>query len=262
VQTRVDVLRAPLSFELNQGQTDAAVKFLSRGDGYALFLTSKEAVFKLRRAGAATPSRDLLNPSAMANPDNQPSVLRMELLGASEAAQVSGADPLGGTVNYFIGNDQAKWRTGVQTYREVRYHSIYPGVDAVFYGNQRELEYDFTVAPGADPAQIALQFSGAKPKLNRGGDLILSLDGQEVILHKPVLYQGSGNTRKTIEGTYAVAANQVHFNVGSYDHSQPLVIDPVLTYLTYLGGSALDNIGSVAGVFPYGGSNPTQALGI
>jgi hypothetical protein len=216
----------PLSFEANQGQTDNSVKFLSRGDGYALFLTAKEAVFKLRKG---------------ADVKGQPSILRMELLGANEAAQVSGADQLTGTVNYFIGKDPTKWHSGVPTYGKVNYRGIYPGVDAVFYGNQRQLEYDFTVAPGADASRIAMTFTGARPKLDRGGNVLMSLGGETVTLHKPVLYQGEGANKKGIDGSYVVAHNRVHLRIGPYDHSQPLVIDPVISYLTYLGGSTGTN---------------------
>src|ERR1019366_2975975 len=134
-KARLKMAQVPLSFEANQGQTDGVVKFFSRGDGYALFLTQTEAVFKLHK---------------VASPDKSPSVVRMKLLGADGTAKISGADQHSGTANYFVGNDPHKWRTGVATYGIVTYKGIYPGVDAVFYGNQRELEYDLTVAPGVD----------------------------------------------------------------------------------------------------------------
>jgi hypothetical protein len=120
---------------------------------------------------------------------------------------------------------------------EVRYREIYPGVDAVFYGNQRQLEYDFTVAPGADPGRIAMAFSGTRPKLDRDGNVVLSLAGEKVMLHKPELFQGNGSNRKPIDGSYVVAGHRVRLRIASYDHSQTLVIDPVISYLTYLGGS-------------------------
>ena len=237
----------PLSFEANQGQTDRVVKFLSRGDGYALFLTPSEAVFKLRKAAAA---------------DKAPSVLRMKLVGADGRAKISGTERQSGIANYFVGNDPKKWRTGVSTYGRVSYRGIYPGVDAVFYGNQRELEYDLTVAPGANPRQIVLEFSGARPKLNRDGDLVLTLDGERILLHKPVIYQGAGAGKRAVDGSYALAGNRVNFQIGRYDRSQPLVIDPVLSYLTYLGGTNADNIGSSTGYYPSGETNPTQGLAI
>ena len=227
---KANLLSVPLNFEPNQGQTDSSVKFLARGDGYAMFLTSKEAVFKLRTGSTE---------------QGEPSVLRMELLGANGAAQISGTEKLSSTVNYFIGNDPKKWHSGVPIYSRVNYRGIYPGVDAVFYGNQRELEYDFTVAPGADVKQIALAFTGAQPKLDGDGNVVLALNGDNVVLHKPVIYQGEGAARKAVDGSFAVAGNRVEFRIGTYDQSQPLVIDPVISYLTYLGG-ATGNNGNVA----------------
>ena len=239
-------LRAvPLSFEANQGQTDSQVKFLSRGDGYSLFLTSHEAVFKLRTpAGAKVP----------------PSVFRMELRGANRGAQVTGADKLAGVANYYAGNDPKKWRSGITTYRKVKYQGIYPGIDAVFYGNQRQLEYDFVVAPGADPEQISLGLTGAKPSLDADGNLVLKLADGDLALKKPVVYQNVAGEKKTVEASYTIAGNKVRFHLGKYDHNQTLVIDPVFTYLTYLGGSSVDYIGGITGVGQT--TSPTHALAI
>ncbi len=165
--------KIPLSFEANQGQTDSQVKFLSHGDGYSLFLTSNAAIFS----------------SSAASKGATPAVVSMELLGARRDAQVSGAEQLPGVANYFIGNDPKKWHTGVLTFGQVKYQGIYPGVDAVFYGNQRQLEYDFVVAPGADPNQISLGLTGAKPSLDADGNVVLKLDDGNLVLKKPVVYQ-------------------------------------------------------------------------
>jgi uncharacterized protein (TIGR03437 family) len=244
---RLKMAQVPLSFEANQGQTDSVVKFFSRGDGYALFLTPTEAVFKLHQAASAA---------------KQPSVVRMKLVGADGTARIWGADQHSGTANYFVGNDPHQWRTGVATYGRVHYQGLYPGVDAVFYGNQRELEYDLTVAPGVDPRLIALEFSGARPKINRDGDLVLKLNGDRILLHKPVVYQGTGAGKRPVDGSYTLAGNRVTFQIGRYDRSQPLVIDPVLSYLTYLGGTNADNIGYTTGYYPSGETNPTQGLAV
>ena len=163
--------KIPLSFEANQGQTDSQVKFLSHGDGYSLFLTPNAAIFILGRDKGATPA-----------------VVSMELLGARRDAQVSGAEQLPGVANYFIGNDPKTWHTGVLTFGQVKYQGIYPGVDAVFYGNQRQLEYDFVVAPGADPNQISLGLTGAKPSLDADGNVVLKLDDGNLALKKPVVF--------------------------------------------------------------------------
>src|ERR1039457_6817284 len=239
------LLGVPLSFEANQGQTDSQVKFLSRGDGYSLFLTSHEAVFTLRPpAGANTP----------------PPVVRMELRGANRGAQVTGADKLAGVANYYVGNDPKKWRSGITTYGKVKYQGIYPGIDAVFYGNQRQLEYDFVVAPGADPKQISLGLTGARPSLDDDGNVVLKLADGDLALKKPVVYQNAAGDKKIVEASYTIDGNKVRFRLGKYDHSQTLVIDPVFTYLTYLGGSSVDYIGSITGVGQT--TSPTHALTI
>jgi hypothetical protein len=222
------LLAVPLSFEANQGQTDSQVKFLSRGDGYSLFLTSHGVVFTLRTpAGVKAP----------------PSVFRMELLGAERNAQVSGADKLPGVANYFIGNDPKKWRSGISAYGKVKYRGIYPGVDAVFYGNQRQLEYDFVVAPGANPKQISLGLTGVTPSLDMEGNVLLRLADGDLTLKKAIVYQNIDGGKKFVDARYTIAGDKVRFQLGKYDHSQTLVIDPVFTYLTYLGGSGPDQIG-------------------
>jgi len=234
-----------LSFEANQGQTDSQVKFLTRGDGYSLFLTSHEAVFTLRPpAGAKAP----------------PAVFRMELRGANRAVRVTGADKLTGVANYYIGNDPKKWRSGITTCGKVKYQGIYPGVDAVFYGNQRQLEYDFVVAPGADPRQISLGLTGAKPSLDAVGNVVLKLTDGDLALKKPVVNQNIAGEKKPVDAGYIIAGNRVSFHLGKYDHNQTLVIDPVFTYLTYLGGSSVDYIGGITGVNQT--TRPTHALAI
>ncbi len=235
------VLSLPLSFEVNQGQTDRAVKFLSRGNGYALFLTRDSAVFKLR------PVRE----------NSPPEVVRMKLAGTNSRAKISGARTLPGTVNYFMGNDPSRWTKGASTFARVNYQQTYQGIDLVYYGTQRQLEYDFIVSPGADPKQIALEFSGAKPTLGPGGDLVLTLDGSPLTFRKPVVYQTIDGTQETIAGNYKLSGDRVQFALGKYDHNHALVIDPVLSYLTYLGGSNTDEIGNTT-YSPSG--NPTQGM--
>jgi uncharacterized protein (TIGR03437 family) len=239
------LLGAPLSFEANQGQTESQVKFLSRGDGYSLFLTSHEAVFRLRPlAGATAP----------------PAVVRMELRGANRGARITGADKLAGVANYYVGNDPKKWRSGIATYGKVKYQAIYQGIDAVFYGNQRQLEYDFVVAPGADPGQISLGLTGADPSLDAGGNVVLKLADGDLALKKPVVYQNVAGEKKFIGARYTIAGNKVRFHLGKYDHNQTLVIDPIFTYLTYLGGSSVDRIGGITGVGQI--FSPNQALAV
>jgi hypothetical protein len=293
--------RLPLSFEANQGQTDARVKFLSRGAGYVLFLTGSEAVLALKKpeAGSQKPRERSQEPGArsqrpgedhrvavrsalpvaghlhgMSSPgqaakDNGPrtkdAVLTMRLVGANPKAPVSGTDELPGKSNYFIGSDPKKWRTNVPTYAKVKSEDVYPGVDLVYYGNQGQLEYDFVVAPGADPRAIrlALDSSGSrqkavggrpsetrrpdpKPRLDANGDLIVRIDSGQVRFRKPAVYQPSRTpnpeSRTPIEGHYKlIRQNRVTFELGSYDRNRPLVIDPTVNYSTYLGGSSYDS---------------------
>jgi Bacterial Ig-like domain (group 3)/Beta-propeller repeat len=217
--------RLPLSFETNEGQTDRRVKFLSRGAGRTLFLTSTEVV--LTSGGK--------------------SVARMKLLGANRDAQVTGLERLPGNVNYFLGKDPANWHTGIPTFSKVRYNHIYPGVDLVYYGNQRELEYDFVIAPEVDPAQISLAMeSTAKLWIDPNGDAILHCAAGDIRLLKPHLYQRIGGHQADVSGRYRLQGHELKFVVGRYDHHQPLVIDPVLVYSTYVGGSGGDSPTGVA----------------
>jgi hypothetical protein len=247
-----------LSFEANRGQADKAVKFLSNGIGYSLFLTDSSAVLALTKpdASSAKPGKTAGKglKAASAHPARKTDVVRMDLAGASRAMQVIGSDPLPGTANYFIGNDPAQWHSGVPTFAKVRYAGVYPGIDLVYYGNQRQLEYDFIVAPGASPKPIRLEFAGAKKlDLTADGDLTVSAVNGEIAFHKPVIYQLiKDGLRQPVDGQFALLTkNTIGFTLGRYDHSKPLVIDPVLSYSTYLGdvatasGIAADSSGNV-----------------
>jgi uncharacterized repeat protein (TIGR01451 family) len=155
---------------------------------------------------------------------------------------MSGLEELPGKVNYFIGNDPHQWRTNVATYAKVKYENVYPGVDLVYYGDGRQLEYDFVVAPGSDPTAIALVFEGAgKLEVDAQGDLVLAVNGGELRLRRPLAYQEVGGARKPVAANYVLESkNHVGVQVAAYDRTQPLIIDPVLVYSTYLGGSGAD----------------------
>jgi len=224
----------PLIFEPNQGQADASVKFLSRGAGYSLFLDANGAVLGLRTARSS---------SAVASER----LLRMKLVGANAAVAASGTDPLPGKSNYFIGNDPRQWHRDIPQFAGVRYENVYRGIDLVFYGNQGHLEYDFRIAPGADAAQAELQFDVETKLELSGGDLILT--GEEeggVRLHAPQIYQTDGDRRKPVAGRFVLRAdNRVGFEIAAYDHNRELVIDPLLDFSTYFGGS-LNGSGTVS----------------
>jgi len=241
--------KLPLRFEENQGQSAREVRYVSHGSGYELFLTPQEAVLALRanRPLDLSPLHRTASIRALrkARRASQVTAIRMRLEGANPEPQIAGTDPLPTKVNYFIGNDPKKWRTDVPSYARVKYTGVYPGVDLVFYGNQRRLEYDFVIAPGADPKAIALKVDGArKMRVNPHGDLVLGVSGGEVELRKPVVYQNVRGERREIAGRYVFTGDhRVTFAVGSYDLSEPLILDPVLNYSTYLGGSS-DDLGS------------------
>ncbi len=233
--------KLPLSFETNQGQTDSRVKFLSRGSGYTLFLTSTEAVLALRPP-RAKPSAADHGAATRPEPPAQRDVLRIRLVGANPAPQMTGLDALPGKSNYFIGKDPQKWMRNVPHYTKVNYEEVYPDIDLVFYGNQRRLEYDFVVAPSADPGAITLGFEGAdRLEIDPQGDLVVHMAGGEVRFQKPVVYQELDGARQIVPGHYALNGDdRVGFQIAAYDAGKALIIDPVLAYSTYLGGSKTD----------------------
>ena len=221
----------PLSFEANQGQTDARVQFLSRGNGYNLFLTRDEAVLSLAQEAKAMRS----------------SVVRMRLVGANRSAAVDGLDELPGKSAYFVGRDPGRWRSEIPNYARVQYREVFPGVDLVYYGHQGRLEYDFVLAPGADPSRIRIAFEGAQKLRLENGDVVVKIAGGDVRLHRPVLYQRYGEEKKAVDGRFVLASNrEVSFAVGAYDKREALVIDPSLVYSTYLGGKNLEKALGVA----------------
>jgi len=247
--------KLPLSFEANTGQADKGVKFLRRGSGYGLYLTGGEAVLTLRKtvfAAARPGSQRKLRPIQKSARSD---VVRMHLAGASGKVEPMGEEQLPGTANYFIGNDPAKWRARIPTYAKVRYAGIYPGIDLVYYGNQRQLEFDFALAPNADPGSIRLRFGQAnRLHLGANGDLVVATACGVLAFHKPLVYQMADGQRHPVAGDFALLGKHtVGFRLGSYDRAQALVIDPALAYSTLLGGSGgeignsitVDSAGSV-----------------
>ena len=258
-QLSVSHAELPLSFEPNMGQTEGQVKFLSRGNGYELFLTADQAVLLLKKSGA---TREIRNPklsiltqnfplATQTQPEDQ-AVVAMRLVGASRGAAVTGLAELPGASNYFIGNNPSNWHTNVPNYAKVQYKNIYPGIDLVYYGNQSQLEYDFVIAPGVDPHRINLAFAAQvqaqskrhRPTIDENGDLVINVDGREVRFRKPFVYQPAQEpgAKTPVEAKYLLRANnRIGFEVGQYDRSKQLVIDPVLAYSTYIGGNDYDS---------------------
>src|SRR3990172_5536781 len=234
----------PLTFESNQGQAGGGVAFLARGPGYGLFLAPAEVVLSLAEGAMHAPSQ----PNRSTPPASKAAtIVRMVLLDADSQPQLHGETPLSSRSHYLIGNNPEKWHTNVRQFAKVRYHNIYPGIDQVYYGNQHQLEYDFVVAPGANPQQIKLLFNGVDTlRLDAQGNLILHTASGDLVQHKPVIYQTIAGKHITRAGHYVLAENQVGFQVASYDKSQPLVIDPVLSYSTFVGGGGADSAYAIA----------------
>jgi hypothetical protein len=231
----------PLAFEPNVGQTDARVRFLARGGGMTAFFADTETVMVLTR------SRRANKPDGPGHQDSRPgeieqAVVRMKLTGASQRRRPIGLERLPGISNYFLGNDPAKWRTDVPRYARVQYGDVYPGIDLVWYGNRERLEYDFVVAPGADPKQIRVAYEGAESlRVEANGDLVLRTRLGEVRQQKPHVYQESGGNPVEVATRYAIMArNRVGFELAGYDRNRELCIDPVvLVYSTYLAGGSV-----------------------
>ena len=241
--------KLPMTFEANQGQTASDVKFLSRGPGYVVFLTAGEMVFSARASLLTPPKDSPSNSQVSASQKPSNTVIQLAMVGANPNPVVAGEQLQTGKANYFIGSDKSKWQKNVATYAKVRYKDIYPGIDLVYYGNPSQMEYDFEIAPGANPKQIQFEVKGADSVSVDGssGDLVLQTKQGALHMKSPVLYQTVNQMKLPIAGGYSMkSATRVAFSLIGYDKSKPLVIDPVLLYSTYLGGLASDE---AVGVF-------------
>jgi hypothetical protein len=223
---------APRYFELNRGQTDARVRFLSRRGSSALFLTADGAILAFSPKSSDT-----------AKPPAKRPVLRLTWTHLSAHHSIAGIGKLPYRTNYFIGSDQAKWLTGIPSYSKVVYRGLYPGVDLLFYYSKRDqLEYDLELSPGASAKNISLNVDGCdRLRIAASGDLNIETAGKKIVLHRPLAYQPDRNNRRLVEARFVLTgSNHIGFAIGAYDRSRPLVIDPQLTYSSYLGGSAND----------------------
>ncbi|HEY8187072.1 MAG TPA: SBBP repeat-containing protein, partial [Pyrinomonadaceae bacterium] len=212
-------INVPFIFEPNVGQTDPRVRYLAHIAGADFYFTPDEAVFRFVKG-------------------KKGHTLRLAFVGAQPAPQIEGAQPSSGKVNYLIGNDKKNWRTDLPTFGEVVYRDLWPGIDLAFRGEVGALKYEFRVAPGADPGNIRLAYQGADHlSLGRDGELIVNTSLGVLRDSQPVSYQEHLLTRIPVSSRYALANDNYGFEVGAYDHSKPLIIDPGLDYSTYLGGS-------------------------
>jgi hypothetical protein len=231
--------KLPVTFEKNEGQTDLRVKFLARGNGYTLFLTDREAVLRLRAPdGNAPENKGLANARTSKSETSEDSVVRLSLAASNPSTQVEGLAMLTGRSNYLIGNNPARWQRSVPLYGRVKYRDVYPGIDAVYYGNQTQLETDYIVAAGSDPNRIALRVNGGTNlRLNAQGDLVIANATGDLMLHRPDVYQEIDGRRHEIAANYVLRNPRVvGIQIAGYDSTKPLVVDPVVVYSTYLGG--------------------------
>jgi Bacterial Ig-like domain (group 3)/Beta-propeller repeat len=226
----------PLNFERNLGQAPGEVQFLAHGPRYSIELTEQGAVLAFGGETSAAVK-----------------AIRLRVQGAAHTLRATAEEPMAGRVNYYIGNDPSKWRTNIATYNKVRYSNVYPGIDLVYYGTEGKLEYDFAISPGSDARKITLNFQGARRlRVDSHGDLKIETPEREIAFQSPVAYQiNDAGRRSPVSARYRVNGTAVRFEVADYDHSKPLIIDPVLSYFSYLGGSGFD----VAGIAPPSGSS-------
>ena len=242
----------PISFELNRGQTDKQVEYLFRGNGYTLFLTPSEAVFSFQSKSSIPSGISGITQDTVSATQNSTSaaVFSMQFVNSQPAKNIEGINEIPGKRHYFIGDDAAHWHTNIPAFAKVRYREIYPGIDLEYYGKESRLEYDFIVAPNVDPSVIRIAFEGAGDiNLNQNGDLVIKTGAGELIQHAPFIYQDIGGVRREVAGHYVLLSDehngqhntpQVVFHIASYDSERTLVIDPGLTYSTYLGGGGAD----------------------
>ncbi len=256
--------RLPLSFEANYGQVsnNSESSFISRGNGYTLFLSPIKATLALRKAKKNSLDLDNLQQPDLLTGNKLYSItdrfrtrdenlstetLQMEFLGANSQATTVGLEELPGKVNYFIGNEESKWRIDVPTFAKVKYEDIYPNIDLVYYGNQRQLEYDLIARPGANLNNIAINFNNHSDintniNIEDNGDLVIRFGDREIRKHKPIIYQEINGIKQQIKGNYILRdKNEIGFEVSNYDINKSLIIDPILTYSSYLGGLGDDD---------------------
>lgn len=235
----------PAAFEMNRGQADASVQVIGRSPGATLFVKANEATIVVSsHARAEARTRGHRAPHESTSSGTVTSAVRMAILGANPGAQLLASDPLAIHTNYVNGTDMTQWLSDVPSFATVKYERVYPGIDLVYHARDGQLEYDFVVAPGADPHAIELRFDGPTAvDIDAHGDLVLRTAAGDIHKRRPVMYQESADgDRRPVEGGYAMSADgRVAFDVGSYDAALPLVIDPVIAYSTFLGGTGDDD---------------------
>lgn len=228
----------PLYFEINRGQAAASVRFLSHVGAYSVVFRDHEADLLLPGNALQSSGVPVRKGQSRSTSMRAIDILRMLLVGGDSGSAPTGEARLPGTVNYFLGNNSTKWHRNIETFEKIRYLNALPGVNLLYYGDQRHLEMDFELAAGVDARTVQLQFKGARRlKLDQDGNLIVVAADGSVTFHKPVIYQTiAGTNRTAVNGGFQLLSKDtISFQVGNYDHAKPLIIDPVLSYSTYVG---------------------------
>ncbi|KJU86218.1 PKD domain containing protein [Candidatus Magnetobacterium bavaricum] len=258
--------KLPVRFEQNDGQTHQGYNYVARGQGYTMFLKPDGIVMALIPSVEKTAHHNINHKDTKLAKKHKVDVVNIKFAGtgASRRVKEPGAswsvkenvklpeltalDELEGKSNYLIGNSEEKWLSNVTAYKRIKYTGLYPGIDLVLYGNQKEIEYDFIVQPMADLRKIALKINGAMSiKINNNGDIALKTHGGEILMRKPKIYQEIDGMQKPVNGTYVIKNKHlISFKVDDYNKKLPLIIDPVMQYSTYLGGSSGDQALAIA----------------
>ena len=220
---RAQLAKLPLAFVPNVGQAGADVRYVSLGPGPRLELTDTEVRLK--------------GPAARRGSN----VVSLRLAGGARPSRVESQDELPGKVHHFDSNDPQQWRRDIPTFRRVTYRDVYPATDLVFHGSQGAVEFDFVLRPGASPGAIGIDVRGADAVTLDGEDVVIRTGGDTLRMHAPVVYQDSATGRKLVDGRFSIRGSRIGFEIGAYDRAKPLVIDPVVTYSTYLGGMGPDD---------------------
>ena len=230
-----EFLDLSISFEENHGQVDPRIKFISRGGTYTLLLTQEETMLVVHDNADLSEQKTVLE------------YAHMKLLNANTHAELTGGGRAAGEINYLIGRYKEHWRTNIPSYSEIRAEEIYPGIDLRYHGDQRQLEYDFIISPGASPDAIKLEFTGLDDlTIDDEGNLLLTTSGGVIKQRKPIIYQDINGKRIRIETGYRLSHDQskklfqVGFEVAAYDQQHPLIIDPIMEFASYIGGEGDD----------------------
>jgi len=238
--------KMPMAFTENQGQWDEKIKFRADAGGATMWFTGVGAYYQFTRSVSKDEPLGPVDPM-YEQLDREPEqyetmMIKASFVGANPDPQMVGDEIMEYKCNYFIGNESDKWRTDVPNYQAVIYEQVYDGIDLKYYGNGKQMEYDFIVSPGADYSQIKIEYEGTKSvSVNVDGELVVETEWGEVVEQKPIVYQIEDERRIPVDGIYSLQGNNSFgFKINNYNPSLPLIIDPVLSYSTYFGGGNYD----------------------